>query len=58
MVLLKTNLRKSGGNLSRKLMKYFSYIISVEGNKEGFVVSHLFVGKYILLGYKRNYGVF
>ena len=30
-----------------KLMKYFSYIISVEGHEEEFV--HMFVGKYILL---------
>lgn len=37
-------------------MKYFSYIILVEGNKEEFVVFHLWVNVFCS-GYNSNYGV-
>lgn len=38
-----------GGNCEEKLMKYFSYIISVKGNKEIYVVFQFFVDQHVLV---------
>lgn len=51
MILL-NDLEPIGGNLGEnqeKLMKYFLYIISFEGCKEGYIVFQLFVCQPVLV---------